>query len=176
MASSLTINTLPLASLLSPPSPSPRSPAGSIPCRSSFLLPASSATARRVRPRRSSSTPCAGGRDEPTSFVDEDGTVEDLDGYLKYLSPEYESVWDTKPSWCQPWTIALTGALAIACSWLIFRSILATTVVSFLIGSWWYIFLYAYPKEYSDMITERRKRIKSGVEDTFGWSKAESID
>ncbi|KAG6418736.1 hypothetical protein SASPL_120940 [Salvia splendens] len=33
------------------------------------------------------------------SFFDENGVVQDMDGYLNYLSLEYESVWDTKPSW-----------------------------------------------------------------------------
>lgn len=32
-------------------------------------------------------------------FLDEEGVVEDMDGYLNYLSLEYDSVWDTKPSW-----------------------------------------------------------------------------
>ena len=32
-------------------------------------------------------------------FLDEQGVVEDMDGYLNYLSLEYDSVWDTKPSW-----------------------------------------------------------------------------
>ncbi|KAK3019589.1 hypothetical protein RJ639_005008 [Escallonia herrerae] len=45
-------------------------------------------------------------------FLDEDGVVDDMDGYLNQLSLEYDSVWDTKPSWCQPWTITLTGVLA----------------------------------------------------------------
>lgn len=39
--------------------------------------------------------------DEP-SFLDKDGVVEDMDGYLNYLSLEYDSVWDTKPSWWVP--------------------------------------------------------------------------
>uniref|UniRef100_A0A2P2JW40 Uncharacterized protein n=1 Tax=Rhizophora mucronata TaxID=61149 RepID=A0A2P2JW40_RHIMU len=47
-----------------------------------------------------------GGRNssEPneTQFLDEDGVVEDMDGYLNYLSLEYDSVWDTKPSWYTP--------------------------------------------------------------------------
>ncbi|KAK6120077.1 hypothetical protein DH2020_046207 [Rehmannia glutinosa] len=60
------------------------------------------------------------------AFFDENGAVEDMDSYLNYLSLEYDSVWDTKPSCskkhlvidsyaalgdrlCQPWTIALTG-------------------------------------------------------------------
>ncbi|KAJ9542998.1 hypothetical protein OSB04_022705 [Centaurea solstitialis] len=101
-------------------------------------------------------------------FLNDDGVVEDMDGYLKYLSLEYDSVWDTKPSWCQPWTITLTGASVIAGSWLILHNILATSVATTLIGTWWYIFLYSYPKAYTEMIAERRKKVTSGVEDTFG--------
>ncbi|XP_022634801.1 uncharacterized protein LOC106757144 isoform X2 [Vigna radiata var. radiata] len=51
------------------------------------------------------------------SFFDENGVVNDMEGYLNHLSLEYDSVWDTKPSWCQPWTIALTGLAVIAISW-----------------------------------------------------------
>ncbi|KAL3827953.1 hypothetical protein ACJIZ3_016755 [Penstemon smallii] len=101
-------------------------------------------------------------------FLDENGVVEDMDGYLNYLSLEYESVWDTKPSWCQPWTITLTGTGIIACSWLVLNSIAVTTLVTTLICAWWYIFLYSYPKAYSDMISERRKKVTSGLEDTYG--------
>lgn len=32
-------------------------------------------------------------------FLDDNGVVDDMDGYLNYLSLEYDSVWDTKPSW-----------------------------------------------------------------------------
>ncbi|XP_030545963.2 uncharacterized protein LOC115752058 [Rhodamnia argentea] len=109
-------------------------------------------------------------------FIDENGVVDDMDGYLNYLSPEYESVWDTKPSWCQPWTITLTGMLAIAGSWLTLHSMLVTTIVSLLICLWWYSFLYSYPKAYTNMIAERRKRVRSGAEDTFGLTKADGID
>ncbi|KAJ8899284.1 hypothetical protein K2173_018258 [Erythroxylum novogranatense] len=86
------------------------------------------------------------GPDEYSQFLDENGEVEDMDGYLNYLSLEYESVWDTKPSWCQPWTITLTGLLAIVCSWLTLQSAVVTSMVTVLICSWWYIFLYSYPK------------------------------
>ncbi|XP_043722989.1 uncharacterized protein LOC122670087 [Telopea speciosissima] len=105
-------------------------------------------------------------------FLDEDGVVEDMDGYMNYLSLEYDSVWDTKPSWCQPCTIMLTGASVIALSWVILHSVVLTTVVLSLISAWWYIFLYAYPKAYSDMIAERRKKVTSGIEDTFGVRKS----
>lgn len=34
-----------------------------------------------------------------SQFLDEDGALQNMDGYLNYLSLEYDSVWDTKPSW-----------------------------------------------------------------------------
>ncbi|CAI9778534.1 unnamed protein product [Fraxinus pennsylvanica] len=108
---------------------------------------------------------------QESAFFDENGAVEDMDGYLNYLSLEYDSVWDTKPSWCQPWTITLTGMLIITSSWLILHSVLVTSVVLALICSWWYIFLYSYPKAYTEMIAERRKNVTSGLEDTYGMRK-----
>lgn len=47
---------------------------------------------------------------------------------------------------CQPWTILLSGAVAIAGSWLPIHSAVITGGVSFVICAWWYIFLYSYPK------------------------------
>ncbi|KAK9669590.1 hypothetical protein RND81_13G141900 [Saponaria officinalis] len=108
---------------------------------------------------------------EGVEFTDEKGAVDDMEGYLNSLSLEYDSVWDTKPSWCQPWTIALTGVSVVACSWLILHSIIVTVLASSLISAWWYIFLYSYPKAYSDMIAERRKRVSGGLEDTYGLIK-----
>ncbi|MCD7461888.1 hypothetical protein HAX54_047341 [Datura stramonium] len=108
-----------------------------------------------------------------SAFFDENGVVEDMDSYLNYLSLEYDSVWDTKPSWCQPWTITLTGTVIISLSWLILHSAVATAVVMTIIGAWWYIFLYSYPKAYSDMIEERRKRVTNGLEDTYGERKSQ---
>ncbi|XP_058748740.1 uncharacterized protein LOC131621715 [Vicia villosa] len=110
-------------------------------------------------------------RDNPLFLDENNAVVDDMDGYLNNLSLEYESVWDTKPAWCQPWTIALTGVSIVAISWLIFQSVVVTSAISLLIFAWWYIFLYSYPKAYSAMIAERRERITDGVEDTYGRRK-----
>ncbi|PIN14568.1 hypothetical protein CDL12_12802 [Handroanthus impetiginosus] len=118
--------------------------------------------------RRSSDFRDGGDPDKESGFFDENGAVEDMDGYLNYLSLEYDSVWDTKPQWCQPWTITLTGLGIITGSWLILNSVIVTSIVATLICLWWYIFLYTYPKAYSDMIAERRKKVTSGLEDTYG--------
>ncbi|KAG2312103.1 hypothetical protein Bca4012_026635 [Brassica carinata] len=104
-------------------------------------------------------------------FVDENGGVEDMEGYLDHLSLEYDSVWDTKPSWCQPWTIVVTGLSIVACSWAVLHSVLVSSLAVGLIGAWWYIFLYSYPKSYSEMIAERRKRVADGFEDIYGKNK-----
>ncbi|KAJ8449014.1 hypothetical protein Cgig2_004069 [Carnegiea gigantea] len=108
-----------------------------------------------------------------SAFTDENGVVDDMEGYLNSLSLEYDSVWDTKPAWCQPWTIVLTGVSVVACSWIILHSVVVTALASSVIGVWWYIFLYSYPKAYTEMIVERRKRVASGTEDTYGWKKNE---
>ncbi|VVB07045.1 unnamed protein product [Arabis nemorensis] len=105
-------------------------------------------------------------------FVDENGVVDDMEGYLDHLSLEYDSVWDTKPYWCQPWTIMLTGLSIVACSWAILHSVLVSSLTVGLIGAWWYIFLYSYPKSYSEMIAERRKRVADGFEDIYGKNKS----
>ncbi|XP_010455987.1 PREDICTED: uncharacterized protein LOC104737486 [Camelina sativa] len=114
-----------------------------------------------------------GNRREPNDsrFVNESGVVDDMEGLLDNLSLEYDSVWDTKPSWCQPWTIMLTGVSIVACSWLILHSVVVSSLAVGSIGAWWYIFLYSYPKSYSEMIAERRKRVSDGFEDIYGKNK-----
>ncbi|XP_062212135.1 uncharacterized protein LOC133913102 [Phragmites australis] len=112
-----------------------------------------------------------GGKSGAAAFFGEDGVVEDMDGYLDYLSLEYDSVWDTKPAWCQPWTILLSGTVAVAFSWLLIQSVVITAGVSFVTCAWWYIFLYSYPKAYTEMIAERRRKVASGAEDTYGMEK-----
>ncbi|CAH2071912.1 unnamed protein product [Thlaspi arvense] len=113
-----------------------------------------------------------GNQKDSRRFVDENGAVDDMEGYLDHLSLEYDSVWDTKPSWCQPWTIMLTGLSIVACSWTILHSVLVSSLAVGLIGAWWYIFLYSYPKSYSEMIAERRKRVADGYEDIYGKNKS----
>ncbi|KAM7495983.1 hypothetical protein LguiA_020397 [Lonicera macranthoides] len=144
----------------------------------SILCPKLSSTSIIFQPRsiRRHRTVALGepkGSSSSSRFLDENGAVDDMDGYLNHLSLEYDSVWDTKPSWCQPWTITLTGVSIIACSWVILHSVIVTAAVLSLICAWWYIFLFSYPKAYSDMIAERRTKVTTGVEDTFGSTKSQ---
>ena len=55
-----------------------------------------------------------GGKSGAAAFFDEDGVVDDMDGYLNYLSLEYDSVWDTKPAWSVPLLLRSCFLLDIA--------------------------------------------------------------
>jgi hypothetical protein len=56
------------------------------------------------------------------------------------------TVWDYKPWWCQPWSILLTGTIIIGASWIIFKMIWLTILVSIPILTWMGFFLLVYPK------------------------------
>jgi hypothetical protein len=56
------------------------------------------------------------------------------------------NMWQSKPWWCQPWTIILTGTITIAGSWLIFHTIWLTMPVAALIMLWWTYFLIIVPR------------------------------
>jgi hypothetical protein len=55
------------------------------------------------------------------------------------------NLWNYKPWWCQPWSIVLTGVLAIAGSWLLLKMIWATLFVTGVIALWWGYFLILLP-------------------------------
>ncbi|MBD2081873.1 DUF6737 family protein [Leptolyngbya sp. FACHB-17] len=56
------------------------------------------------------------------------------------------NVWDSKPWWCQPWSILLTGVGLISGSWLLLRSIWVTALVAIPVLTWMVFFLLIYPK------------------------------
>ncbi len=63
---------------------------------------------------------------------------------------EEKNVWKTKPFWCQPWTIVLTGVGIISLPTIVFDWKAVSGVFVVPIAAWWYIFLYAYPKSYRE--------------------------
>ncbi|CAI5481156.1 unnamed protein product [Closterium sp. Yama58-4] len=69
-----------------------------------------------------------------------------------------ENVWASKPFWCQPWTIVLTGAMVVGMSWVVLHFIFVTLLVAAAIGVWWLTFLVAYPAAYKEMVQEERRR------------------
>jgi hypothetical protein len=58
------------------------------------------------------------------------------------------TLWDQKPWWCQPWTIVLSGLIAIAGSWLLLQTIWITTLVFTAIALWWLLFLVIVPRAF----------------------------
>ena len=60
-------------------------------------------------------------------------------------SSEPTSFWSHKPWWCQPWTILLTGSLAIGVSWWLLHWLWLTLPIALLVMIWWWLFLIAVP-------------------------------
>ena len=63
--------------------------------------------------------------------------------------------WDLKPYWCQPWSIITFGILVLVFSWIIFNSIIITSILSFLIIAWWLIFLIVVPSSYEGISNKK---------------------
>jgi hypothetical protein len=61
------------------------------------------------------------------------------------MSADYNP-WSDKPSWCQPWTILLTGTAIIGGSWLLFHRVWVTGLVAMPIGVWMGFFVLLWPK------------------------------
>ena len=59
-----------------------------------------------------------------------------------------KSFWDSKPNWCQPWSIISVGVLALIFSWIILNNVIITSILGFLIIVWWILFLIIAPKSY----------------------------
>ena len=60
------------------------------------------------------------------------------------------SLWDSKPWWCQPWTIVLSGLIAIASSWGLLHKVWITVMMSIAIAAWWLLFLVLVPRAYQE--------------------------
>ncbi|MDZ7952938.1 DUF6737 family protein [Nostoc sp. DedQUE09] len=54
--------------------------------------------------------------------------------------------WNYKPWWCQPWSIVLTTVTLISSSWLLFKTIWLTVLVSIPIGTWMVFFVFLWPQ------------------------------
>ena len=67
-----------------------------------------------------------------------------------------KSIWDTKPYWCQPWTIIVFGVSIIIISWEIFNNFIITSTLGFIITIWWILFLIIAPNAYQE-INEKKQ-------------------
>jgi len=63
-----------------------------------------------------------------------------------------KSFWDSKPYWCQPWSIISFGVLVLISSWKVFNNIIITAILGFFIIIWWVLFLILAPNSYQAFI------------------------
>lgn len=70
---------------------------------------------------------------------------------------ESTSVWDYKPSWCQPWSIILAGITVVAGSWLFVHTIWLTFAASIVIVAWWVYFLIIYPQAFAEYLSSQQR-------------------
>jgi hypothetical protein len=61
-------------------------------------------------------------------------------------SPAPADFWGSKPGWCQPWSILLTGGAAIGGSWALLHRWWITLPVALLVLAWWGLFLVVVPR------------------------------
>ncbi|MFM7640958.1 MAG: DUF6737 family protein [Cyanobium sp.] len=63
----------------------------------------------------------------------------------------YQTFWQHKPWWCQPWSILSTGAAGMGAAFLAYRHLHAPLwlVAPFLMAIlfWWYVFLVLVPNQ-----------------------------
>lgn len=62
------------------------------------------------------------------------------------MSQKPNSPWNYKPWWCQPWSILLTGVTLISGSWLLFKTLWLTVIVSIPVLTWMGFFLLIWPR------------------------------
>ncbi len=71
------------------------------------------------------------------------------------------SPWSYKPWWCQPWSILLTGITLISGSWLLFKTLWVTIIVSIPLLIWMGFFLLVWPKlmSHSGVLESEQKSV-----------------
>ena len=62
-----------------------------------------------------------------------------------------KSFWDSKPYWCQPWSIIGFGVLVPVFSWKLFNNLIITSILTFIIILWWVVFLILAPNLYQSI-------------------------
>ncbi len=58
------------------------------------------------------------------------------------------SLWEQKPWWCQPWSILLTGVVAVAITQLWPHRLWFTVLSALVVIAWWGLFLVLAPAAY----------------------------
>ena len=61
---------------------------------------------------------------------------------------ETSNLWATKPWWCQPWSIVLTGLIVPTASWFTLHLLWLTAAAALAVLVWWCLFLVLAPAAY----------------------------
>jgi hypothetical protein len=80
------------------------------------------------------------------------------------------SIWQLKPWWCQPWSIVLTGILAIGGSWLLLKTLWLTLLVAVPILVWMVFFLLIYPNAMQQVLLEQQAGLEQPSSDRLDLS------
>ena len=67
---------------------------------------------------------------------------------INYLLRSKNKFWDSKPYWCQPWSIISFGVLVLIFSFKLLNNIIITSILGFFILVWWTVFLILAPNSY----------------------------
>ena len=59
-----------------------------------------------------------------------------------------KSFWNSKPFWCQPWSIISFGILVLIFSLKLFNNLIITSILAFFVFLWWILFLIVAPNSY----------------------------
>ena len=62
-----------------------------------------------------------------------------------------KSFWDSKPYWCQPWSIISFGVLVLISSFKLLNNIILTSIIGIFVFVWWILFLILAPNSYQVM-------------------------
>lgn len=83
---------------------------------------------------------------------------------MKEMSaPKPINPWDSKPWWCQPWSIILTAITIISSSWLLFRSLWISILVSVPVLTWMGFFLFIWPPLMRKMLASYQESSPSAI-------------
>ncbi|MFM7087351.1 MAG: DUF6737 family protein [Cyanobium sp.] len=64
------------------------------------------------------------------------------------------TIWETKPWWCQPWSIVLTGMGGVSISWVLLHQLWLTLLVATAVLLWWLLFLVLVPAAWAQQQRE----------------------
>ena len=64
------------------------------------------------------------------------------------------SLWQSKPWWCQPWSILLTGLVIPTVAWILSHRLWIVIPISVGILGWWFLFLVLVPKSYAAYVQD----------------------